>query len=60
MIQQESRLAVTDNSGAQEVLCIKVLGSTRKRYARVGDVIVCTVKKAQPNGNVKKLSLIHI
>ena len=58
MIQQETRLAVTDNSGAQEVLCIKVLGSTRKRYARVGDIIVCTVKKAQPNGNVKKSEVV--
>ena len=44
MIQQESRLKVADNSGAKEVLCIRVLGGTRRRYARVGDVIVCSVK----------------
>ena len=54
MIQQESRLTVADNSGAKEVLCIKVLGGTRKRYARVGDRIVVTVKHALPSGNIKK------
>ena len=54
MIQQESRLKVTDNSGAKEVLCIRVLGGTRRRYAHVGDVIVCTVKEANPTGNVKR------
>jgi large subunit ribosomal protein L14 len=54
MIQQESRLKVTDNSGAKEVLCIRVLGGTRRRYAHVGDVIVCSVKEANPTGNVKK------
>lgn len=54
MIQQESRLKVTDNSGAKEVLCIRVLGGTARRYARVGDVIVVTVKDALPSGNVKK------
>lgn len=54
MIQQESRLKVADNSGAKEVLCIRVLGGTRRRYARVGDVIVCTVKDANPTGGVKK------
>ncbi len=54
MIQQESRLKVADNSGAREVLCIKVLGNTRQRYASVGDKIVVTVKDAIPNGNVKK------
>ncbi|HNX86109.1 MAG TPA: 50S ribosomal protein L14 [Bacteroidales bacterium] len=54
MIQQESRLTVADNSGAKEVLCIKVLGGTRKRYARVGDRIIVTVKNAIPSGNVKK------
>jgi len=54
MIQQEPRLKVTDNSGAKEVLCIKVLGGSGRRYARVGDIIVCTVKQALPNGNVKK------
>ncbi len=54
MIQQETRLKVADNSGAREVLCIKVLGSSRQRYASVGDKIVVTVKDAIPNGNVKK------
>ena len=54
MIQQESRLKVADNSGAREVLCIKVLGGTGRRYARIGDVIVVTVKDAIPNGAVKK------
>ncbi len=54
MIQQESRLKVTDNSGAKEVLCIRVLGGTRRRYAHVGDIIVCTVKDANSTGTVKK------
>ena len=54
MIQQESRLTVADNSGAREVLCIRVLGGTKKRYARVGDKIVVTVKNAIPNAEVKK------
>ncbi|MEI7727696.1 MAG: 50S ribosomal protein L14 [Bacteroidota bacterium] len=54
MVQQESRLSVADNSGAKEVLCIKVLGGTRKRYARVGDRIIVTVKHALPSGNIKK------
>ena len=54
MIQQESRLTVADNSGAREVLCIRVLGGTRKRYARVGDKIVVTVKNALPGGEMKK------
>ncbi len=54
MIQQESRLAVADNSGAREVLVIKVLGGALHRYANVGDVVVVTVKKAIPNGTVKK------
>lgn len=58
MIQQESRLNVTDNSGAKEILCIRVLGGTRRRYARVGDIIVATVKEAAPNGNVKKKSVV--
>lgn len=57
MIQQESRLTVADNSGAKEVLCIRVLGGTRKRYARVGDKIVVAVKNALPNGDVKKGSV---
>jgi large subunit ribosomal protein L14 len=54
MIQQESRLAVADNSGAKEVLCIRVLGGTKRRYASVGDKIVVSVKAAMPAGNVKK------
>ena len=58
MIQQESRLKVTDNSGAKEILCIRVLGGTGRRYARVGDVIVATVKDANPTGNVKKKSVV--
>ncbi len=54
MIQQESRLTVADNSGAKEVLCIRVLGGTRKKYASIGDKIVVTVKNALPSGNIKK------
>ena len=54
MIQQESRLKVADNSGAKEVLCIRVLGGTGKRYATVGDIIVIAVKSALPSGEVKK------
>ena len=54
MIQQESRLAVADNSGAKEVLCIRVLGGTRKRYASLGDKIVVSVKSAVPQGGIKK------
>ncbi|MBC8174637.1 MAG: 50S ribosomal protein L14 [Candidatus Marinimicrobia bacterium] len=54
MIQSETRLKVADNTGAREVLCFKVLGGTRRRYASVGDVIVVTVKKALPEGMVKK------
>ncbi|HKL76614.1 MAG TPA: 50S ribosomal protein L14 [Halanaerobiales bacterium] len=54
MIQPESRLRVADNSGARELLCLKVLGSSRKRYAHVGDVIIATVKEAIPDGMVKK------
>ncbi len=54
MIQQESRLVVADNSGAKEVLCIRVLGGTGKRYASIGDKIVVTVKSATPSGDMKK------
>jgi len=54
MIQQESRLAVADNSGAKEVLCIRVLGGTKRRYASVGDVIVVAVKHVIPSSDVKK------
>lgn len=59
MIQQESRLTVCDNSGAKQILCIRVLGGTRRRYARVGDVIVATVKTASPVGNVKRKSVVQ-
>lgn len=58
MIQQESRLVICDNSGAKEILCIRVLGGTRRRYARIGDIIVATVKEANPQGNVKKKSVV--
>jgi large subunit ribosomal protein L14 len=58
MIQQESRLVVADNSGAREILCIRVLGGSKRRYARVGDIIVATVKDANPNGTVKKKSVV--
>lgn len=58
MIQQETRLNVCDNSGAKEILCIRVLGGTRRRYARVGDIIVATVKQANPAGTVKKKSVV--
>lgn len=58
MIQQETRLIVCDNSGAKEILCIRVLGGTRRRYAKVGDVIVATVKQANPSGAVKKKSVV--
>ena len=58
MIQQESRLTVCDNSGAKEILCIRVLGGTRRRYAHVGDIITASVKQANPQGNVKKKSIV--
>ena len=54
MIQQESRLKVADNTGAKEILCIRVLGGSGRRYAGIGDIIVATVKDAIPGGNVKK------
>ena len=59
MIQQESRMLVADNSGAKEILCIRVLGGTRRRYARVGDVIVATVKQANSTGTVKKKTIVR-
>jgi large subunit ribosomal protein L14 len=58
MIQTESRLVVTDNSGAKEVLCIKVLGGSHRRYASIGDIIVCSVKKASPDGSIKKKKVV--
>lgn len=59
MIQQESRLAVADNSGAKEVYVIKVLGGTRRRYANIGDIVVASVKKATPAGVVKKGEIVR-
>ena len=59
MIQQESRLKVADNSGAKELGVIRVLGGTRARYARVGDIVTCSVKEATPNGNVKKKAIVR-
>jgi len=58
MIQVESRLRVADNSGAKEVLCIKVLGGSKIRYGRIGDIIVATVKVASPDGNIKKGTVV--
>lgn len=58
MIQQETRLNVCDNSGAKEILCIRVLGGTRRRYASVGDIITATVKEAAPNGTVRKKTVV--
>lgn len=58
MIQQESKLIATDNSGARTLLCIRVLGGSRRRYARVGDVIVASVKTANPQGNVKRKTVV--
>ncbi|MCR5675499.1 MAG: 50S ribosomal protein L14 [Lachnospiraceae bacterium] len=59
MVQQESRLRVADNTGAKELLCIRVMGGSTRRYARIGDVIVASVKDAQPNGMVKKGDVVH-
>ncbi len=59
MIQNESRLLVADNTGARELLCIKVLGGTRRRYARVGDIIIASVKEAIPGGIVKKGEIVN-
>ena len=58
MIQQESRLNVADNTGARELMCIKVLGGSRRRYAGVGDVIICSVKSTIPGSEVKKKSVV--
>ncbi|MEI6665141.1 MAG: 50S ribosomal protein L14 [Chloroflexota bacterium] len=59
MIQQQSRIKVADNSGARELLCIRVLGGSGRRYAGVGDTIIASVKEAQPNGNVKKGDVVR-
>ena len=58
MIQQESRLKIADNTGAKEILCIRVLGGSGRRYAGIGDVVVATVKDAIPGGNVKKGEIV--
>lgn len=59
MIQHRSMLTVADNSGAKELMCIRVLGGYKKRYARIGDIITCTVKRAEPRGAVKKSDVVH-
>ena len=59
MIQMQTMLAVADNSGARKVQCIKVLGGSKRRYAGLGDVIICSVKEAAPNGNVKKGEVVR-
>lgn len=59
MIQSESRLRVADNTGAREIMCIKVLGGSKRRYAGVGDVIIATVKQAIPSGSVKKGEIVR-
>ena len=59
MIQQESRLKVADNTGAKEILCIRVMGGSTRRYAAVGDIIVATVKQAMPAGSVKKGEVVR-
>lgn len=58
MIQQESRMVVADNSGARELLVIRVLGGSKRRYANIGDICVCTVKNATPGGSVKKGDIV--
>ena len=59
MIQQETRLAVADNTGAKEVMCIKVLGGTRRRFAGLGDIIVCSVKNVIPGSDIKKKTIVR-
>lgn len=59
MIQQETRLAVADNTGAREVMCIKVLGGSRRRYASLGDIIICSVKSVIPGSEVKKKAVVR-
>ncbi len=59
MIQMQTRLAVADNTGAKEVMCIKVLGGSRRRFAQIGDVIVCSVKSVIPGSEVKKKSVVR-
>ncbi len=59
MIQQETRMAVADNTGAREVMCIKVLGGSRRRYAGLGDIIICSVKSVIPGSDVKKKAVVR-
>ncbi|MDD5692993.1 MAG: 50S ribosomal protein L14 [Patescibacteria group bacterium] len=59
MVQMQTRLKVADNTGAKELMCIKVLGGSRRRYATLGDVIVCSVKQAIPGGNAKKKEVVQ-
>ena len=59
MVQQETRLKVADNTGAKEILCIRVMGGSTRRYANIGDVIVATVKEATPGGVVKRAMLLR-
>ncbi|MCL2633758.1 MAG: 50S ribosomal protein L14 [Oscillospiraceae bacterium] len=59
MIQMQSRLKIADNTGAKEIMCIRVLGGTRRKYANIGDVIVASVKKANPGGTVKKGDVVR-
>ena len=59
MVQVESRLRVADNTGAREILCVRILGGSKRRYARVGDIVVGTVKQAIPNGAVKKGDVVR-
>ena len=60
MVQMQTYLKVADNTGAKELMCFRVLGGTRKRYANIGDVVVCSVKKAAPGGTVKTVSYTHL
>jgi large subunit ribosomal protein L14 len=60
MLQQQSRLKIADNTGAEEVMCIKVIGGSKRRYAGVGDVIVCSVKATKPESSVKKGSVVKV
>jgi large subunit ribosomal protein L14 len=59
MIQMQTRLKVADNTGAKELMCIKVLGGSRRRYASLGDIIICSVKQAVPGGNAKKKEVVR-
>lgn len=60
MIQQQSLMKVADNTGAKELMCIRVLGGTGRRYANIGDIVVCAVKKASPGGVVRRATLLRL